>query len=196
MNSVLKYSRQRLTGRPFSVCSLLAHFSVQTLLKQWTSELHEVFWVGVSTGLHRELLCWAPVSLSEDRSLPLQCSGNSCWVLANQAEALPQNTVLHVAAFLVPINTLSHLSALNLLHLNNSILFRIPWVTQWLICLFFMCDPVELMFSSLHDGSDFPFTLKILCRINSKYSPCRTWLRMLSFWIFSTGNGVLSYNYR
>lgn len=40
---------------------MLTHFSVQTLLKQRTSELDEAFWVGVSTGLP----CYVSVHLSK-----------------------------------------------------------------------------------------------------------------------------------
>lgn len=51
--------------------------------------------------------------------MPLQILEN----LSFGQRITPQNTALSVAAFLVPINTVMHLSALNLLGLNNSILF-------------------------------------------------------------------------
>lgn len=139
---------------------MLTHFSVQTLLKQRTSELDEAFWVGVSTGLP----CYASVHLSKTQSSSVTLREFLLNFVWSSQIITPQNTILRVAVFLVPINTLMCLSALNLLGLNNSILFRIPWIAQWLICLIFFCDPVELVFSSLHNSSDFPFTL--LCGIN------------------------------
>lgn len=73
-----------------------------------------------------------------------------------------------------------YLSALNLFGFNSSVLLRIPWVPQWLTCLIVIYAPVESVFSFLHDSSDFPFALKILCRISSKQSPWRVWLGMFS----------------